>query len=186
MISPRSFLNSLIALISSIALASCVNISGTKSVGVTQPTEVKGSIESAQSDASTPITVKLILSTAPRVNEKAELMFIISSPRDAPNTKATITLPDGTDLIIGELEWVGDLRANEPQTMKATIMFTTEGNKTLEAKALCDLGNGDIWGDIAYIYLNTTREAGHSGFSPQQPTISTGAEQNPPAITPNP
>ena len=185
MISPRLLLNLLVALMVSFAFVSCTSITGTKPIEETQSPEVKGSVESAPSNTSTPITVKLIISTAPRVNEQAELTFIISSVLDAPNTKATITLPDGTDLISGDLQWVGDLRANEPQTMKTTIMFTTEGNKTLEAKALCDIGNGDVWGDSAYIYLNTTEESGQVGFPYQQNLSTSSAKETPPSTTPS-
>jgi hypothetical protein len=182
MIRIKLILHSFFAFMIVSALASC-------SPGIkpaTQTPQIKATIVSAPSDSSTPITVQLIISTAPRLNEQADLTFTITSVKDAPNTTATITLPEGTDLISGDLEWIGDLIAYEPHTMQATIMFVTNGNKTLEAKALCDIGNGDVWGDAAYIYLNTMIEAGHNGFLPQGTQITTGLNQTPPAITPNP
>jgi hypothetical protein len=148
------------------------------------PAEIEGPIESKPSEASTPITVKLIISKAPRLNEEAELTFIISSMSDAPATKATIVLPEGTDLISGDLEWSGALKAKEPYTMKAMIKFVTEGDKTIEAKALYDLGNGDIWGDAAYLYLNSTADAGRVGFQAESTPGSSGVEETPPSINP--
>ena len=169
-----------------LVLSSCINNRINYPGTATQVTETQAPIESELSDTSTPITVKLILSKAPRLNELAELTFIISSIKNAHDTKATITIPDGTVLISGDLEWVGNLDANIPKTMKATIKFVTEGNKTLEAKALYELGNGDIWGDVAYIYLYTSIEAGHVGFSPQPQLGTNNTEPTPPGTIPNP
>jgi hypothetical protein len=156
-----------------------------KIVTAAKTPEVQGPIESAPSAPSTPIRVKLILSTAPRLNEQAELTVIITSTQNAPQTRVTITLPADTNLIDGNLEWVGDLVMNKPQTLTAKLRFTTEGNKTIEAKALCDVGEGAVWGDAAYIYLYTSKDVSHSGFSPQ-PQITTGQKSTPPSTTPNP
>ena len=193
----RLMFNLLILFIFVITLAGCNNQKGSGPTEISpptkipvatessRPTETPGPIESEPSDPSTPITVKLILSKAPRLNEEADLTFIISSISDAPATNAAIILPEGTELINGDLEWSGALNANESHTMQAVIMFVSEGNKTIEAKALYDLGTGDIWGDAAYLYLNTTVESGQAGFSSEPTRISTGAEEEPPAITPS-
>jgi hypothetical protein len=127
--------------------------------------EASGPVESAPSGPSTPISARLILSKAPRLNEQADLTFVVTSILEAPGTTATIILPDGAVLVDGDLEWSGDLAPDQPQTLHATIMFEREGNWILEAKALSPLDNGDVWGDAAYIYLNVTEEAGHVGFS---------------------
>jgi hypothetical protein len=137
--------------------------------------EGSGPVESAPSNPSTPITVRLTLSKAPRLNEQADLTFIINSALEAPGTTATITLPDGAVLVDGDLGWSGDLVPEQPQTLQATIMFEREGNWAIEGKALCPLDNGDVWGDAAYIYLNVTEEAGQVGFSAEPGTPSRDA-----------
>ncbi len=141
-----------------------------------------GTVESARTgDVSTPITVRLILSKAPRLNEEADLTFIISSIYDAPNTQASLTLPEGAVLTSGAATWSGDVKANEPQVLSGRIMFTTEGNKTLVAKALCDVASGDRWGDAAYIYLNVTQEAGYVGFPSSLTHIMPAVQMQTPA-----
>lgn len=146
--------------------------------------EAQETVESMPSDASTPITVKLILSKAPRLNEQAELTFIISTISDSPSVNATIVLPEGTSLINGNLKWSGAIKATESHTMKATIMFVSEGNKTIEAKALYAVDNGDVWGDSAYLYLNTTATSGKNGFSTEQNPSFSSKQETLPSITP--
>ena len=41
---------------------------------------------------------------------------------------ATILLSDGAFLIDGDLEWAGDLAADEPLTLQARVKFVREGN----------------------------------------------------------
>jgi hypothetical protein len=151
------------------------------------PTESSGPIESAPSDPSTPITARLILSKVPKLNEVVNLTFTFSSVLDAPGTSAAILLPDGAVLVDGDLEWAGDLAANNPQSLQARFKFITEGNFTLEAKALRPLDNGDVWGDAAYIYLHVSEESSHVGFSTEPPPYSSDKEApSPPSVNPSP
>lgn len=149
-------------------------------------TEKPGPIMSAPSDASTPITVQLILSKIPELNERVDLTFVIQSIEDAPGTKASILLPEGAELIEGELDWEGDLVANTPLELKASIRFTSLGNKTIEAKALSQLENGDIWGDAAYLYLSFTEEGGMLGFPVDEPAGSDPNAPTPESVEPQP
>lgn len=143
-------------------------------------------IESAPSDGATPITTRLVLSKAPSVNEAVDLTFTISSVLAAPETTATIVLPEGAVLVEGDLAWTGDLEANEPQIVQATISFEREGEWMIEAKALHEVGNGDIWGDAAYIYL-TVSDEGHFGFPTETPPDASGEEvPQPPSVDPAP
>lgn len=148
--------------------------------------ESVGPIMSAPSDASTPITVQLILSKIPELNETVELTFVIQSIEDAPGTKATILLPEGAELIEGELDWEGDLIAGIPHELQARIQFTSVGNKTIEAKALSQLENGDIWGDAAYLYLSFTEEGGMVGFPVDEPAGSDPNAPTPESVEPQP
>ena len=147
-------------------------------------TDTEGPVESAPSDGSTPITVRLILSKAPKLGEPVDLTFIVSSILDAPGATATILLPDGAIVMDGDLEWVGDLGAKEPLTLRASMKFVDEGNWTIEAKALRELETGDVWGDAAYIYLYVTEEAGHVGFSTETPPRSSDQEAPTPPTPP--
>lgn len=150
------------------------------------PSKSAQPIESAPSDAATPITTRLVLAKAPSVNETVALTFTISSILDAPGTSATIILPEGAVLVAGDLAWTGDLKANEPQTVAATISFEREGKWTIEGKALHEVGNGDVWGDAAYIYLTVSDDA-HFGFPTESPADASGEEAPPPpSVDPSP
>jgi len=151
------------------------------------PTDATGPIIATSADPSTPITVELILSKAPRLEEPAELTFTISSVLDAPGTTAEIVLPEGSALVDGKLTWSGDLAANQPVQLQAKMKFVEEGNWTIEAKARRELDSGDVWADAAYIYLHITESAGKVGFS-IQPSPELGEQEvpTPPAVDPNP
>jgi hypothetical protein len=151
------------------------------------PTDTAGPIVATSSDPSTPITVKLILSKAPRLEEPADLAFIVSSVLDAPGTTVEILLPEGSVLVDGNLNWSGDLAANQPIQLQATMKFVKEGNWTIEAKARRDLENGDVWADAAYIYLHVTENTGQVGFSTQPPPeLGEQEVPTPPGVEPQP
>jgi hypothetical protein len=183
----RFLINSLTILISIFSLISCIGNTKKDNGGGSQLPETLGPLESNPSNTSSPIIVKLILSKPPRLNEQAKLTIKIFSIFDAPDIKAFLILPEGTNLIDGEREWTGALKANEMKTLYATIMFITEGDKTIQAKAHYYLDNGDVWGDAAYLYLNTTKESGKVGFSSQQNSSSSTSIESPlPANTDSP
>ena len=150
-------------------------------------TDTTEPIVSTSSDTFTPITSKLILSKAPRLEEPADLTFIVSSVLDAPGTTAEILLPEGAVLVGGVLSWAGDLVADQPVQLQATIKFVKEGNWMIEAKARHELENGDVWADAVYIYLNVSENSGQVGFSTQPPSEPGKQEvPSPPAVDPQP
>jgi hypothetical protein len=147
---------------------------------------IKHTIESAQSNTSTPIGTHLWLASLPQLNEPVEIVLTISSFLDAPDTEAIIILPQGVQLIKGDLHWRGDLQTDTVKTLKAQIVFTTEGNITLEGKALRSLGNGDSWGDSAFIYLYVSESFSQTGFITKSTPIPAGQNSPPPAVYPAP
>jgi hypothetical protein len=151
------------------------------------PTDATGPIIATSADPSTPLTVELILSKAPRLEEPADLSFTISSVLDAPGTTAEILLPEGAALVDGNLTWSGDLPANQPVQLQATMKFVEEGNWMIEAKARHELESGDVWADAAYIYLHITENKGQVGFATQPPPeLGEQEVPTPPAVEPNP
>ena len=162
-------------------------LSATRSQTTALPAQSEfGPIESMPSDAATPITVKLVLSHAPHLNETTYLTFTISSITDAPGTTAEIILPQGAELLTGSPRWSGDLAANQTYVMLASVKFTAEGNQEIEGKALREVGNGDVWGDAAQIYLHITAEAGYRGFATEPPTMGEPEKPTPPSVSPAP
>jgi hypothetical protein len=136
---------------------------------------------------ATPITVKLTLSKAPRLNEPADVTLEVMTVADAPGTRAEILLPPGTQVASGSAKWSGDLKAGQPVTLKATIQFTQGGDLTVEGKALSPQPNGDTWGDSLSIYLHVTEQAGTVGFGKQpNPNLPKAGDSTltPPAASP--
>jgi hypothetical protein len=168
-------------------LAGCAGPPTVNSATATPQSDIVEPIVSTSADTSTPITVKLILSKAPRLDEPADLTVIVSSVLDAPGTTTEILLPEGAVLVNGKLTWSGDLVANQQVQLQATIKFVKQGNWTIEAKARRELENGDVWGDAVYIYLHVTENAGQVGF-PTQPPSETGEQEEPtpPSVEPQP
>ncbi len=130
-------------------------------------------------EVRTPISVLLILSHAPRLDEPAQVTLVITSTLAAPGTTAEILLPSGAVATGGALIWTGDLQPQQPQQLQATIKFTQEGDWTLQGKALRPAGGRDVWGDLAVIYLHVTREAGQAGFLKEPNAPHTGGQASP-------
>jgi hypothetical protein len=84
---------------------------------------------------SAPIEVCLAISNAPALNQTAELTCTITSREDAPDTTAQIKLPEGFELISGNLTWKGDLEKNSQKSFKATVKSVKTGNWAIEAIA---------------------------------------------------
>ena len=90
-----------------------------------------------------PIEVCLAISNAPALNQTAELTCTITSREDAPNTTAQIKLPEGFELISGNLTWKGDLEKNSQKSFKATVKSVKTGNWAIEATAESKLKDGE-------------------------------------------
>lgn len=130
-------------------------------------------------EVRTPITVQLILSQTPRLDEPAQVTLVVTSTLDAPGTMAEILLPPGAVATGGSLTWTGDLKAQQPHRLQATIKFQQEGDSTLQGKALRPAGGRDVWGDLAVLYLHVTREAGQIGFPKKPRAPHTGGRASP-------
>ena len=151
----------------------------------TSPSSTPTPIISASSEPSPPITVKLILSKAPMLNEEVELDCIVNSIFDAVDTTVSADFPDSVVIVTGQLDWKGDLEANNPVTFNTTIKIVKEGQVTLKVKAASVQSNGDVWADAAYIYLTVKQDAGFVGFPTlEQPDQGVQQVETPPATTP--
>ena len=164
---------------------------GCSPLAITSPTQTvpppatPGPVISAPSNPSPPITVKMILSKAPKLNELVELDLIVASIADASNTTVSFEFPDSVVFETGKLDWKGELKTKEPLTLKTTIKITKEGQITLKAKAASVQSNGDVWADAAYIYLTVTQNAGMVGFATRKgPNQGKKRVEKPPSTNP--
>ena len=106
-----------------------------------------------------PIYINLSISKIPLVNESADLTCNVSSIMDAPNTTAIISLPEGVELVSGELNGRWDLKANDPVHLNATIRFSKAGDFQIKAAARRAIDANNFWGDSDSIYLTIGKEA---------------------------
>ena len=154
----------------------------TPSIALSPPGPVEGQ---PSGQPQTPITTKLLMSHIPLLQETAVLTFTVSATSDVSDITAAIKLPDGATLLSGEATWQGQLEAGQSQTLNAVILFHSEGDWILEAKALSPQANGDVWGDASYIYLHVAEDASHLGFEPDTNfTDIDTPETPPPAVYP--
>ena len=118
-------------------------------------------------DLHSPIYINLSIEKVPLVNEDADLICNVSSIVDAPNTTATISLPDGVELAAGDLSGQWDLKANEPVFLNATVRFTRADDYTIKAAARRVIDANNFWGDVESLYLTIGQEA--SSFTLSRP-----------------
>jgi hypothetical protein len=189
----RMLKSGLILLTSALILVSCAGAPFSQTPMQSSPTPVAATLTpgapppiygQSAGEVRTPISVRLILSHAPRLDESAYVNLVITSTLDAPGATAEIVLPPGAVATDGALTWTGDLRAQQPQRLQATIKFVQEGNWMLAGKALREAGGQDVWGDMAVIYLHITRDAGQVGFAPEPNAPHDAGQSTPPAATP--
>ena len=62
--------------------------------------------------------------------------------RDAPNATATIELPDGFELVEGDLQWTGDIIRGKPVEITATVMSIQTGEWQIDARVSYSLAEG--------------------------------------------
>jgi len=128
--------------------------------------------KNGQIDTSTssPITTEFHISKTPKLNEPVILTLKINSAFDAPNSEATIEIPEGAIKLEGDLSWKGDLMKNLPVQISAKIKFIREGDWTITGSAKHIIDESNYWGDIDYIYLCIKEDFGKIGFCEKSTT----------------
>jgi len=127
----------------------------------------------ASGDASTPLQITLSLARTPQLGAEVDATLTIRTARAVPQVTATLMLPEGVTVISGETTWQGDLDAEQSVTLQSRLRFTTGGNLELSGHTRHEFENGDVWADLATIYLNLPE--------PDQ-TPAAGTPTPPPAV----
>jgi hypothetical protein len=134
---------------------------------------------------SVPIEVDLSISNAPALSETAELTCTIASVFGAPNTTAQITLPDGFELVSGDLSWQGDIAPNGQESFNLSIRTVKTGNWTIEADAGYFPDENSWYGDTDRLYVSVSEETAWVSEAPLVKEPSVFAERLDPAEIPN-
>ncbi len=85
---------------------------------------------------SPPITVNLSFPDgAPPLNQEAELIFIIKPRCILKNMSIEVRLPEGFELVSGNLSWVGDISSGDDlEVIRSTVRAVETGNWTIESR----------------------------------------------------
>ena len=85
---------------------------------------------------------ELNFSEPPEFNKPVELtMNVVEGGFPFPNATIKIYLPDGFELVSGDLEWQGDLTKDVPVQLKAVVKPVKTGDWVIEAQII-DRGEG--------------------------------------------
>ncbi len=85
---------------------------------------------------------ELNFSEPPEFNKPVELtMNVVEGGFPYPNAAIEIDLPDGFELVSGDLEWQGDLTKDVPVQLKAVVKPVKTGDWVIEAQII-DSGEG--------------------------------------------
>ena len=82
-----------------------------------------------------PIKVNLSLSELPLLNKIVKLVFTVTALEDLPNTTIEISLPEGFELISGDLSWKGNITRGNTIQIQSYIRAIKKGNWTITAVA---------------------------------------------------
>jgi hypothetical protein len=104
-----------------------------------------------------PIGVNLSISNAPALNETAELTCTLTSSIDTPNTTAQIMLPEGLELVSGNLSWHGDIPPDGEESFSVVIKSVKTGNWTIEARVRHPISDG-WYVDSGYLYISVSED----------------------------
>jgi hypothetical protein len=117
-------------------------------------------------DSATPIQASLSIDRLPRLGGEATLRCEITSILDAPGTSAAIELPPEVQPVSGGTAWQGDLLSGETVQLEVKVIFNSPGEKAIYCRALKEVDESEVWGDLAELYVSIGAAGSQLGFSP--------------------
>lgn len=102
--------------------------------------------------------VDLSISHPPTMNEPALVTCVLTSEIEMPNITAKILLSLGAELVSGNLEWRGDLKADVPVSFSAQIIFIQTGYNYI-GWHVWQAGNEISWANPRNIELRIGEES---------------------------
>jgi len=107
-------------------------------------------------------------------------------PWDAPATNAQILLPEGFELIEGNLEWKGDVIRGTPVEMKVNVRAAKEGDWKIEARAGYSPGEGGYYVGSDTLYISVSEDSATVSDRPPSKPWETHPSKDEPYPTPTP
>lgn len=107
---------------------------------------------------------------APRLNHEARLIVKVNARAiRAKDMSANVSLPEGFELVSGNLSWVGDVaEGSEVEVIIAVIRAIKEGNWTIRTVSYIDpKEHGFLAGPANYpIYVRVSKDLAEWGVTP--------------------
>ena len=124
---------------------------------------------------------ELNFSEPPEFNKPVELtMNVVEGGFPFPNATIKIYLPDGFELVSGDLEWQGDLTKDVPVQLKAVVKPVKTGDWVIEGQII-DIGEGKRIRTTLYVSVSEdsveVSDTPPQGFG-AEPEAKPGAKPN--------
>lgn len=130
---------------------------------------------------SSPIDLEMSLSSAPSLDQSAELTCIVTSVFDAPNATILVTLPEGFILVSGDLSWRGNISENGKIEINAGIKAVRVGNWTIKATAGYPFAGDSWYGDVDSVYVSVSETSAYISETPFPSNGSNGIQETEPS-----
>ena len=125
-----------------------------------------------ESPPASPITVEVSFPNgAPPLNKEAELTCIIKPQCILKNMSIEIRLPEGFELVSGDLSWFGDISSGDDlEVIRANVRAVKTGNWTIESRWAINpeeqSGVSLVPGWIPRIYVSVSEDSAEWGITP--------------------
>lgn len=128
---------------------------------------------------------------APHLNQIAELRCLMKANDIADNLTVRINLPEGFELVNGDLTWAGNLSRGSIKELKSNIKLVKVGNWDIQA--VITVGPQNTWaiaegGGIYDLYVAVAENSAEWGeyppWTPIPPPNPLGYRPQPPSISP--
>ena len=131
----------------------CVVVVVVLSLGCLQP----ASENEIENKPIAPINANLSIFGVPTLNQTVELALIATPLIDAPNTTIQILLPNGFELVDGNLSWEGDVLKNEIVRLTVSVKAIKKGNFVIEASTISNKPSYSF-GKLNKLYINVSEK----------------------------
>jgi hypothetical protein len=119
------------------------------------------------------VPMSVTLESAGNVAVDADLTVTLTAKPlvDAEHLSMTIMLPEGVELVAGDVTWTGSLRAQEPRALTVTVRPRRAANAVIRGQVRLDFPDGTTLGETRSVTLELGDRAKQSlGIAPQKKT----------------
>lgn len=119
------------------------------------------------------VPMSVTLESAGNVAVDADLTVTLTARPlvDAEQLSMTITLPEGVELVAGDVTWTGPLRAHESRALTVTVRPRRAANVVIRGQVRLDFPDGTTLGETRSVTLELGDRAKQSlGVAPQTKT----------------